>query len=395
MFPIVRYVPILLFSALALLTGCSSPELHQQELPNSVGYLRASGPTFGKLIILDADNFEIHKTVDMPQALRGRAHGIERDDRGRLWIGYSQEKTSALPWFMKEEVLVLSPTGEVEHELQTECGPPEGGIAFSNGYAFIGCVWSGSKGQLVVVDMETTEVVKTIEAIRPEGPGLSDRRRHRFFLGNVKEIAGNILVFGSGVPPLDYKRITNSRNGVAMIATVDQDTLEIREYKTDFPPGSKILDAVEVDGMAWLLNLWSHIPERPPRTDIYVMDPGTLEIVETFNLAHPYPLWGKRDADGSVYIVHASYRRGIISGQHGGVTRIDPETREETFWRFGPDFGNRATYGFDINQGQPCIAKFSGLWCLNSEGDFKQMVSQEDTIGILFAKSRSEKLQRP
>ena len=390
MLPVVRYLSVFLLSSITLISGCGIANEPLGELPSNLGYLRASGPTFGKLIIFDAKTFDIHRTIDLPQALRGDTHGLERDDRGRIWIGYSQEFTNALPWAMKEEVLVFSPVGELEHALETDCGPPEGGIAFSNEYAFIGCVWSGFKGKLAVVDTETMEIVKIIGGFRPEGPGLSDRRPNKFFVANVKEIAGNILVLGKGSAPRDYQRITYSRSGAAMIASVDIESLEIRKYNTSFPPGSKIIDAVEVDGMAWLLNSWSHIPEKPPRIDIYVMDPKTLEVVDSFNLSHPYPVWGKTNANGDVYIVHDAYRRGIAAGMQGGVTRINPETREETYWRFHPEFGGRDILGFDFNQDQPCLVQFNGLWCADSQGKFEQVITQEDSIGILFEPPQAE-----
>ena len=226
--------------ALAIVVACSGGDGGAGgTLPENVGYLRATDASFGKLTIFDADTFKVYRTVDLPQALPGGSHRLERDDRGRIWIGYSQEYTSELPWNMKEEVLVYSANGELEHVVDTRCGPPEGGIAFANGYAFVGCVWSGFKAQVVVVDTETMEIVKTIEDIRPEGPGLSDRPFHTFFVMAVEEVDGSILVFGKGSPPVGYEKVTNSQSVVTLVAAIDLETLTIRGYNTEMAPGSK------------------------------------------------------------------------------------------------------------------------------------------------------------
>ena len=343
------------------------------DFPENPGYLRATDGEFGKLTIFDADTFEVYRTIDVPRALEGESHRLERDDRGRIWIGFSQEYTGAL--WNKEEVRVFSEEGEMEHILDTQCGPPEGGIAFANGYAFIGCVWSGFVAKVVIVDTETMEIMKTLDVQRPhpEIPDFSD-----FFAVAVEEVAGSILVLGQGVPPPDYEEVKHSTSGVAIVARIDPDTLTVDDYKAEFAPGSRILDAVEIDGMAWLLNSFSHIPERPPRTDIYVIDPVTLEIVDSFNLTQPYPVWGAIGGDGYAYIYHR---------RKGGVTRIDPVTREMEY--MDPERETSAQ-GFDVYRGQPCIVLRSGLWCMNGEGGIELKLPQESSIGVLFVPSKEE-----
>ncbi len=178
-----------------------------------------------------------------------------------------------------------------------------------------------------------------------------------------------------------------STSGVAIVARIDPDTLTVDDYKAEFAPGSKILDAVEVDGMAWLLNSFSHIPERPPRTDIYVMDPVTLEIVDSFNLPKPYPVWGTIGADGYVYIYHENLSFRDFADEWGGVTRIDPVTRETEYTKINdPERGFNAR-GFDVYRGQPCMALRSGLWCMNGDGGIDLKLPQKSSIGVLFAPS--------
>ena len=88
------------------------------DFPENPGYLRATDGEFGKLTIFDADTFEIYRTVDVPPALEGESHRLERDDRGRIWIGFSQEYTGV--WWNKEEVRVFSAEGELEHEVPSK-----------------------------------------------------------------------------------------------------------------------------------------------------------------------------------------------------------------------------------------------------------------------------------
>ena len=250
------------------------------DFPKNPGYLRATDDDFGKLIIFDADTFQIYRTIDMPRAWTGDTHRLERDEDGRIWIGFSQWYTTGW-WPKRSEVWVFSAEGDLELVMEEPCRTPEAGIAFANGYAFVHCSVGTTSAEVVVVDTDTMGIVKTLEIrySRPERPDSSD-----FYAMTVEEIAGEILVIGRGAPPRGYESVQISRSGVAIVARIDQDTLTVDDYKVEFAPGSRIYDAVEVGGMAWLLNLRSHLPERPPRADVYVMDPATLEVVDSFNL---------------------------------------------------------------------------------------------------------------
>ena len=348
------------------------------DFPKNPGYLRATNDDFGKLTIFDTDTFEIYRTIEMPRAWEGPAHRLERDDAGRIWIGFSQWYTTG--WWppKRSEVWIFSAEGELERVMDEPCSTPEAGIAFANGYAFVNCSGSTASAKVLVIDTESMDIVKTLEVSRPhpELPDFSD-----FFASTVEEISGEILVVGRGKPPRDYKRLTPHRGGVSVVARIDQDTLTVDDYKVEFAPGSRIYDAVEVDGMAWLLNSHSHIQERPPRADIYVMDPVTLEVVDSFILHRPYPLWGKIGADGYVYVYHENPWQG--------VSRIDPVTREAEYtkvirpsWRTAP--------GFDMYGGQPYLVAPNGLWRMDDDGTIEQIIEQESSVGVLFAPSGDE-----
>ena len=74
--------------ALAFVSACGGGDGGARgTLPENIGYLRATDGSFGKLTIFDADTFEVYRTLDLPQALPGDSHRLERDDKGRIWIG--------------------------------------------------------------------------------------------------------------------------------------------------------------------------------------------------------------------------------------------------------------------------------------------------------------------
>ena len=309
----------------------------------------------------------------MPRAWAGAAHRLEKDDDGRIWIGFSQWHTTG--WFKRSEVWVLSAEGELVSALDEPCSAPEAGIAFANGYAFVSCNGSTTTGEVVVVDAETMNIVKTLQVNRPhpEIPDSSD-----FYAMTIEEIAGEILVIGRGMPPIDYEWVDLSRMGVAIVARIDQDTLTVDDRKVEFAPGSRIYDAVEVGGMAWLFNLRSHLPERPPRADVYVMNPVTLKVVDSFILPRPYPVWGKVGDDGYVYVFH--------DDPWQGVSRIDPVTREAEYTKlYRPNWFSAP--GFDVYRDQPCLVGQGGLWRMNEDGSIEQKIAQESSVGVLFAPS--------
>ena len=369
------------------------------EFPQNLGYLRATERDFGRLTIFDADTFEVYRTIDLPQAFEGSSHRLERDDKGRIWIGYSQEYTDVFPWNIKEEVRVFSARGDLEHVLDTQCGPPEGGIAFANGYAFIGCIWSGFSAKIVVVDVESMNIVKTLEVWRPHpDPEITDPEIGDFFLDAVEEVDGSILAIGRGHSPADYVGVTPRTNGITIVARIDPETLTVDEYKAELPPGTFAMDAVEVDGAAWLLNSESNIVERPPRVDVYAINPHTLEVLDSFNLDKPYPTWGERGADGYVHIYHMNAIPSDFGVGHlGGVTRINPDTRETEYFQVNNSTGRNAP-GFIAgdfatrDDGTPFVVMSDGLWRVGPDGK-ELVVEQEFSIGVLFAPTGADASQ--
>ena len=365
--------------------GSPTDESPTGELPTNRGYLRASHPSSGRLTVFDADTFEVYRTVTLPPSTNDFSHRLEVDPAGRIWIGYSQIGIDHLSP-KEDRVLVFAPNGDLEHELDLGCSTVDTGIAFANGYAFVGCAASGFYGQVIVVDTDTMDVVKTFDRVHPLG---EDSVEQHFYISAVAEAAGSVVLAGFGNPPRDYPRVTNSASAVTKVGVIDSETLIIRGYLTGFEPGMRVLSVLEVDGNAWLFNEMSHLEELPARTDVYVMDPQSLKIVDRFNLDNPFPNWAEHGDDGVIYIFHAvSIERLQKAGYRSGITRLDLATGMETFI---PTPTMPHAPGMGVYRDRPCLAgrdkNSSGLWCLNEDGNLELKVHQENAIGVAFAPS--------
>ena len=360
-------------------------------LPASVGYLRAAHLDGGMLVVFDADTFEVYRSVGLPPSTLDFSHRLEIGPQGRVWIGYSQlgldhltKQIIPLGPGSEDRVLVFSPDGVLEHELDIGCSPPDTGIAFANGYAFIACAGSGFSGALVVLDTATMQKVRTFHKLHPPGDDLT---QSAFYITTIGEVDGSIVVTGYGGPPEDYERLTNYAAAYTRVAVIDSETLAVRGYVKGLEPGLRVLSVLEVDGKAWLFNELSHMEERPPRTDVYVLDPRALEIVDRFNLEHPFPRWAEHGEDGAIHIYHKPQTHKMAElGHPTGLTRLDPETGQQLF-AYTPTVRN--ANGMGVYRDRPCLARgggpeTGGLWCMNDEGALERKVPQEFAEGVQF-----------
>ena len=377
-------------SSAATLEAGSSPAVG---IPANVGYLRSSHPFGSRFIVFDADTFEVYRAVDLPPASIDFSHRLEFGPGGRIWLGYTQigvDDVTKSPGGGEDRVLVFSPGGELEHELDIGCSPPDAGIAFAGGYAFIGCAASGFYGQVVVVDTATMEIVKVFDKVHPPGEDIYDLS---FYITAVEEVAGRILVMGYGGPPEEYQALTNHAASYTRVGVIDPETLTISGYLTGLEPGLRVLSVLEVDGMAWLFNRFSHLEERPPRTDVYVMDPRSVEVVGQFNLEHPFPKWAEYGDEGVMFIYHVASGDKIRGVRYPiGITRLDVGTREERFTAT-PEMTN--AYGMGVYRNRPCLARdggpdIGGLWCMNSAGTFERSLPQQYAVGVQFKEYNSQ-----
>lgn len=136
-----RYTAMAAAIAWGLAAGaCSYQSAPEKPLPANLGYLRSAEWTeSGHLTVFDADTFEIYRTVEIPQSQEYVSNRMELDNKGRIWLSYTQDGLGRLPWFIKTEVLVFSPGGELLHSLEPQCGPVMD-IAIAKGRAFLLCL---------------------------------------------------------------------------------------------------------------------------------------------------------------------------------------------------------------------------------------------------------------
>ena len=385
---------LLCLAVLLLATACGGGGLASEagpgseaEFPANVGYLRAADPTGGRFVTFNADTFEVHRAVDLPPSTSDFSHRLEVGPAGRIWLGYSQIGLDHITKFgpgARDRVLVFSHDGNLEHELDIGCSPPDTGIAFANGYAFIACAAGGFSGVVVVVDIASMEIVKTFDNVRPPG---EDPVHSYFYISAVEEVAGFILVIGYGGPPKDYERLTRHSSAVTRVGVIDSKTLTIRGYLTGLQPGFRVFSALEVDGKAWLFNHLSHLQERPPRTDVYVMDPNSIEIVDRFNLSRPFPTWAEYGDDGIIYIYHGpTVQKMWDEGHQAGITQLDLDTGLELFTSTP-----RVRYasGMGVYRNRPCLTgrggpESGGLWCMNDDGTMDRSLPQQHAFGVQF-----------
>ena len=120
---------LLCLAVLLLATACGDPSLTSEaEVPTNVGYLRAAHPTGGRFVTFNADTFEVHRAVDLPPSTSDFSHRLEIGPAGRIWLGYSQIGLDQITKFgpgARDRVFVFSHDGNLEHELDIGCSPPD------------------------------------------------------------------------------------------------------------------------------------------------------------------------------------------------------------------------------------------------------------------------------
>ena len=365
-------------AALAVLLGIScGPAL--ADPPANPGYMRASKGRNSQFIIFDADTYKIYRSVKFPQSSIPYSHRLEIGPNGRIWVGYDETRDGLFAYMLRDQrrgILVFAPDGTLLHEVDILCGGS--GMAFASGYAFVGC---GST--VFAVDIETLAVVKRLDWEHP--PGLSNRQRHTVITA-VEAIGTSILAFGFSYPPDDYKARTHHSASVTKIEVIDAESLTVRGYRNIPEPGLRVFSAVDVNGDAWIFNRLSHIAERPSRVDVYVMDPRTLDIVDSFNLGQPFPQWAEQDENGFIHILNSVIgAQSRLAGFQSGFTLLNSASREEMFTAI-PDLP--FTRGIGVDQGRPCLTRRGtedgGLWCMNDNGVLELKIKHPGAVGVRF-----------
>ena len=205
------------------------------DFPSNPGYLRSGTPRLGSLTIFDADTFDIFRSVETPVAWVVFSHRMELGPMGRIWIGYAQDGMSHRS--RRSGVQILSLEGDLEHDIDLGCASPDGGIAFANGLAFVGCTASGFTGVVYVVDLESLEIVKVFDQVHPPE---KDPLEFGFFITTLDTVGDHILVVGFGDPPRDYVRVTNHSAPYTGMGVINPYTLEFSGWLSDLESGLRV-----------------------------------------------------------------------------------------------------------------------------------------------------------
>ncbi len=173
---------------------------------------------------------------------------------------------------------------------------------------------------------------------------------------------------------------------------IDPTTLEFQGYLTGLVPGLRVLEVLDIDGQAWLLNELSQVEEHADRVDVYVMDPASISMVDQFNLERPFPKWAVRTDRDTVYIFHrAPFKRLYDAGYRSGVARLDLKTGTQSFI----ETPQRLSFkDMDVYDGTPCLTYTTvngsdrdGLWCILDGEGLQKVIPQKHAVGIKFVPS--------
>ena len=124
-------------------------------------------------------------------------------------------------------MLMFSPEGELEHELDIGCSPSGHGRRFRRRVCLHRMRGLGFLRKVVVMDAATLEVMKVFDEVYPPGEDIYETS---FYITAVEEVAGQILVIGYGGPPKGYQRVTNHAAAYTRVGMIDPETLTIRRF---------------------------------------------------------------------------------------------------------------------------------------------------------------------
>ena len=102
-------------------------------------------------------------------------------------------------------------------------------------------------------------------------------------------------------------------------------------------------------------------------------------------------MWSAQDDEGMAYIYHSVLVPSLRdAGLRSGVTKLDLNTREETFIDVPHHYSFK---DLDVYRGMVCMAnrmkgsEDDGLWCLDDAGQLELRIPQDEATGILFVPS--------
>ncbi len=263
-----------------------------------------AGQLWKQLTIYDAATWQPYRTTKLLFAEIGH---IDLDPQGRLWIGY----TGGFDGY-DARVQIIDAGGEVLKTMDT-CRDLEPGTAFSNGYAFVGCTENGFSGKVVVVDLNTLEIVKTIDIEGNDNNG--------YLLQAIAADASFVAVIVNA----------SDESLSSDVVIIDSKTLEISRV-IDGLVGVLSEDMVASDGRLIIANGWS--AAVPEAGDIIVFDIAHDAEPQRYTVA-PSPLWIEV-VDDIVYSYHDSFLGALGISSSRQLSQLDLNSGEILVWDF-PD----------------------------------------------------------
>lgn len=300
---IMRQYAFFVIAALLLLpTACKLKVQSNKPLqrPSYVlsGFNVGAGFPHNALTVFDAATWQMHRQISIP---RSWAKNFSRDPQGRLWIGFSGNIQKS-----DNRLQVYSPQGDLLKTLQP-CVDPEAGISFAAGRAFVVCAEKGFSGKVVVLNLETLAIEKTIALSLLDKPLL-------LISSAASEEA--VVVVGSGV-----------------ITLIDPRSLTVQ---AQLQPGENtdIWRIIPHKGRFYLLNVGSWQQPREQANDVLVLEPGNPPKITPLALA-PSPLWGAITGD-VLYVYHNPTWNQANSDSKRQISRLDLTSKKVQTWQL-PD----------------------------------------------------------
>ena len=262
------------------------------------GYNASAGFPHNSLTIFDAATWLVHRQVPIPHSW---AKNFSRDPQGRLWIGFSGNIQKS-----DNRLQVYSSQGDLVKTLQP-CVDPEAGISFAAGRAFVACAEKGFAGKVVVLNLNTLAVEKTIPLSLPN---------KNFLLVASAASEDAVVVAGSGA-----------------IAIIDPRSLTV-QAQLQLGDNIDIWDIIPHKGRFYLLNVGSWQQPREQAKDVLVLEPGKPPKITPLALA-PSPLWGAIEGD-VLYTYHNPTWNQANSDSTRLLSRIELTSGNVRTWKL-PD----------------------------------------------------------
>jgi hypothetical protein len=350
----------ILISLFALILGsCSgiSPTA-PPEFPKNPGYLVAGQNesnqfTNNALLIFDKTSLVENGKTNLPKS---KIAVSEMDPKGNLWISL----IGGINWD-DNRVMVFSPSGKQIAEITT-CLSPNAGIHFYAQKALIICRDTGFFTTITEVDINSYQVLQTATT-RLDG--------ERSFLTVTSALSGSDLV----VAGLTNGPVENLTYTVLLV--VDVNSLSKIKKQVELGEGTNVWAIIPYLDSAYILN--SEGDRNPERKDVFVVDMKKFQVMSSFSMPNPSPLWGARQ-DNVLYTFHNGGWNSLFSPVERAMCETNLDTLKSTCHKLPDGFDG---YDIGVLNNQPCITHWgdqqaSGLYCLQGDGSLKLSIPFTD-----------------